>query len=244
MTGSTRERGASRISPYLSPGTYTFRVIAANSDGIWNNAGAALSSRRRGAVLPDDLVHRARGARHDGDRPSGLSLADRADAAATGRAGGVLPSSDRIAGEPSASASPRNCTTALGQTSAGDQEPRAGRWDVASRPAPMAKEQFDEISLAASQAIEEARRIAYDLRPYHLDRLGLTQSLEEMIERVAASTPIRFTVEASDARRCLHQGGRGDLLSHRPGERQQHRQAFAGERGGRRDSARRGCPSR
>jgi len=58
----------------------------------------------------------------------------------------------------------------------------------------MSKEQFDEISLTASQAIEEARRIAYDLRPYHLDRLGLTQSLEEMVERVAALTPIRFTV--------------------------------------------------
>jgi signal transduction histidine kinase len=57
-----------------------------------------------------------------------------------------------------------------------------------------AKEQFDEISEAASHAIDEARRIAYDLRPYHLDRLGLTQSLEEMIERVAASTSIRFTV--------------------------------------------------
>ena len=54
------------------------------------------------------------------------------------------------------------------------------------------KEQFDEISLTASQAIDEARRIAYDLRPYHLDRLGLTQSLEAMIESVAASTSIRF----------------------------------------------------
>ena len=48
---------------------------------------------------------------------------------------------------------------------------------------------------AASQAIDEARRIAYNLRPYHLDRLGLTQSIEEMIERVAASTSIQFTVD-------------------------------------------------
>ena len=66
---------------------------------------------------------------------------------------------------------------------------------MSPRDAPTAKEQFDEISQAASQAIEEARRIAYDLRPYHLDRLGLTQSLEEMIERVGASTPIRFTLK-------------------------------------------------
>ncbi len=29
--------------PYLPPGSYTFRVIAANSDGVWNNAGASIS---------------------------------------------------------------------------------------------------------------------------------------------------------------------------------------------------------
>ena len=29
--------------PYLPPGNYTFRVIAANSDGVWNNEGAELS---------------------------------------------------------------------------------------------------------------------------------------------------------------------------------------------------------
>ena len=105
----------------------------------------------------------------------------------------------------------------------------------------MAKEQFDEISQTASQAIDEARQIAYDLRPYHLDRLGLTQSLEEMIERVAASTSIRFTVKVPLLDGVFSKEGRGDLLSHRPGERQQHRQAFRRQRSGRCDSPRGGC---
>ena len=29
--------------PYLPPGSYTFRVIAANSDGVWNNEGASIN---------------------------------------------------------------------------------------------------------------------------------------------------------------------------------------------------------
>ncbi|MBV9036308.1 MAG: hypothetical protein JO182_17605 [Acidobacteriaceae bacterium] len=56
-----------------------------------------------------------------------------------------------------------------------------------------AKRQLDAISVSATQAIDEARQIAYGLRPYHLDRLGLQSSLEDMIERVAASSGIRFS---------------------------------------------------
>ncbi|MBS1795293.1 MAG: hypothetical protein JSS81_15660 [Acidobacteria bacterium] len=54
------------------------------------------------------------------------------------------------------------------------------------------REQFHNISEAATQAIEEVRQITYNLRPVHLNRLGLTQALEAMIETVAATTPIRF----------------------------------------------------
>jgi signal transduction histidine kinase/ligand-binding sensor domain-containing protein len=53
-------------------------------------------------------------------------------------------------------------------------------------------EQFKSISDAATQAIEEVRHITYNLRPYHLNRLGLTQAIEAMIELVAESTPIKF----------------------------------------------------
>jgi signal transduction histidine kinase len=54
------------------------------------------------------------------------------------------------------------------------------------------KKQLDEISLTASQAIEEVREISYNLRPYHLDELGLTKAIESMCERVAQASQIAF----------------------------------------------------
>lgn len=58
-------------------------------------------------------------------------------------------------------------------------------------------EQFQNISEVTTQAIEEVRQITYNLRPYHLNRLGLTQALEAMIEQVAASTSIIFETRIS-----------------------------------------------
>ena len=55
-----------------------------------------------------------------------------------------------------------------------------------------ANEQFDEISGAAAEAINEAREISYHLRPSQLERLGLTTSIIEMIEHIAAASGIRF----------------------------------------------------
>ena len=56
------------------------------------------------------------------------------------------------------------------------------------------KEQFDEIAASATQSIDEVRQIAYNLRPYHLDRLGLGPSIEAMTERIGAASDIDFTV--------------------------------------------------
>lgn len=57
------------------------------------------------------------------------------------------------------------------------------------------KEQFEEISASATQSIDEVKQIAYNLRPYHLDKLGLGTSIEAMTERLGASTNIEFTVD-------------------------------------------------
>jgi signal transduction histidine kinase len=57
------------------------------------------------------------------------------------------------------------------------------------------REQLDEINASATQAISEARAIAYNLRPLHLDRLGLTAVLEEMIEKVARASGIEFSAD-------------------------------------------------
>lgn len=50
-----------------------------------------------------------------------------------------------------------------------------------------------EISDTASQTIDEVRRIAYNLRPYQIDEIGLTRALEGMLKRLAATTEIRLT---------------------------------------------------
>ncbi|HYJ46515.1 MAG TPA: sensor histidine kinase, partial [Pyrinomonadaceae bacterium] len=54
---------------------------------------------------------------------------------------------------------------------------------------------LDEISTTASAAINEVREIAYNLGPYQLDRLGLGRTVVEMVERVASSSAINFSVE-------------------------------------------------
>jgi signal transduction histidine kinase/ligand-binding sensor domain-containing protein len=55
--------------------------------------------------------------------------------------------------------------------------------------------QLAEISETASAAIDEVREIAYNLRPYHLDELGLTKACESMLGRIAKSSTIGFVWE-------------------------------------------------
>ena len=49
------------------------------------------------------------------------------------------------------------------------------------------------ITTTASQAIAEVREIAYNLGPYHLERLGLAGTLTDMIRRVAEASSIGVT---------------------------------------------------
>lgn len=53
-------------------------------------------------------------------------------------------------------------------------------------------EQFKGISEVCSIALEETRRTAHQLGPQHLQQIGLTGAVDAMIDRVAASTGIRF----------------------------------------------------
>jgi signal transduction histidine kinase len=60
------------------------------------------------------------------------------------------------------------------------------------------RQQLDEISAVASQAIEEVRQITHDLRPYQLDRLGLTQALRALIHRMAENSITIFASHVDD----------------------------------------------
>jgi signal transduction histidine kinase len=60
------------------------------------------------------------------------------------------------------------------------------------------RQRLDEISDASSQAIEEVRQITHGLRPYQLDRLGLTQAIRASISRVTAGSSISFATRVEE----------------------------------------------
>jgi signal transduction histidine kinase len=57
------------------------------------------------------------------------------------------------------------------------------------------KEHLTEISNTASQALQETRDIIYDLRPYQIDRLGLTKAIESIIKKTESTTSIKFALD-------------------------------------------------
>jgi signal transduction histidine kinase len=62
----------------------------------------------------------------------------------------------------------------------------------------LLRQRLDEISGVASQAIEEVRQITHGLRPYQLDRLGLTQAIRATVSRTSANSPILFATRTDD----------------------------------------------
>lgn len=179
--------GARRVAYYsnLPPGAYTLRVAASNNDGVWNMDGAAVNIvvltpfwatwwfraasvvALAGVVL---LAHRR--------RVRGLQRRQALQEAFTRQ---LIESQEnerkRIA---------RELHDTLGQSLVLIKNQAAIGHD---RPA----EAMQEISAMAAQAIGEVKEIAYHLRPYQLDRLGLTRALEALVERVATSTALQVS---------------------------------------------------
>jgi signal transduction histidine kinase len=57
---------------------------------------------------------------------------------------------------------------------------------------PVMLDHLEKISTTASQAIEETREIAFNLRPHLLDRLGLTRTIESMLDKVFSAGGIDY----------------------------------------------------
>jgi signal transduction histidine kinase/ligand-binding sensor domain-containing protein len=178
---------------YLRPGQYTFKVIAANSDGIWNSKGAQLEI----VVLPAfyqtwwfrllaflalmggaglvfrhrlDQAHRARRAQEEFSR----RLIDSQE-----------QERKRIAAE---------LHDSLGQNLLVIKNYALMGLNAANGTNPT-REHLNEISDSATLAIEEVRQIAHNLRPYQLERLGLTNTLQAMLRQIANASDIGFTWE-------------------------------------------------
>jgi signal transduction histidine kinase len=58
--------------------------------------------------------------------------------------------------------------------------------------------QVAQISAAAAEGVEEVRKIAYGLRPYQIDRLGLRRALVALVEQSADSSGIPIAAEVGD----------------------------------------------
>lgn len=72
---------------------------------------------------------------------------------------------------------------------------------LAMQPAPeesVLQQRLDEISDCASRAIVEVREITHALRPYQLDRLGLTQTIRATVSQAAENSSILFASHADD----------------------------------------------
>ncbi len=59
------------------------------------------------------------------------------------------------------------------------------------------KTQLNEISQTASRAVENVRTIAYNLSPYHLDQLGLVESIKSMAQRLEGLADVCVTLDIS-----------------------------------------------
>jgi signal transduction histidine kinase len=191
------DAGTRRTAYYshLPPGSYTFQVAAAHSDGVWSPAVASLAL----TVLPPfyrtwwfQLLAAAAlaGSVHLGWHYRIRQL-ERGREAQQAFAGQLIASQEaerkRIAAELHDSLGQR--LVIIKNRALLLLRERAG----AAPLSPSQSEQIEEISSEASEAGREVREISYNLRPYRLDRLGLTAALRAMIEAASTSSSTNFT---------------------------------------------------
>ncbi len=61
-----------------------------------------------------------------------------------------------------------------------------------------ARKELSAISSVMGDAIREVRDIAHNLRPYQLDRIGLTRAIQSLLEKINDSLPIAIVAEIDD----------------------------------------------
>ncbi|MFN2493970.1 MAG: histidine kinase, partial [Pyrinomonadaceae bacterium] len=187
--------GTRRIAYYtnLRPGSYTFRVIASNNDGVWNQIGANSSLYLKPyfyqtywfyalAVLALAVVawqlyrFRVRGME--------------------AQFGAVLAERTRIA---------REFHDNLAQEMAGISVQLEVVARAMSPGEEKAKAQLDRVRMLVRHGIAEARRYVLDLRSSTLERKYLPTALSEAARRLTAETTVKAQVEVSGTFRPLSQ---------------------------------------
>jgi len=197
------EAGTRRTATYHrpSPGHHRFQVLAANNDGVWASRGAELRLR----VLPawwqtwpfQAGVTLSLTAAAFGAYRARIRTVTRARIVQEEFSRRLIGSQEaerrRIARELHDSLGQNllviKCRMALAQQQAGQPE--------------KAAEQLRQAAEMTSQTIREVRAISQNLRPFQLDELGLTKAIAANVQELAATTPIRFTVDLADLRGAL-----------------------------------------
>lgn len=181
---------------YLPPGEYTFKVIAANSDGLWNPEGAQL----RVVVLPafyQTWWFRALAL---------LALCGLAFAAYRWRIRQLRREQQRQVEFSrrliDAHESERGRLAGELHDSLGQDLLVIKNWALVGLTTTeednSAREMLTEIANATSHAIEDCREISHNLRPHQLDFIGLTEALRAMINKVAHSSGLQIEAQLDD----------------------------------------------
>lgn len=197
------EAGTRRTAfyPHLSPGNYTFHVAAANSDNVWNEQGATLLITVKPYFYQTRLfilacfavalilvygIYRRRFLQFERARRTQEDFSRRLiEAHETERR--------RVAAE---------LHDSIGQTLA--MIKNRAVFNSQNTKEKVTKEQFDQITQQSASAITEVREISYNLRPYLLDRLGLTKALKSLFGKTAESSQIKFETEIDDIDRLFN----------------------------------------
>ncbi|PWU08286.1 MAG: hypothetical protein C5B50_29850 [Verrucomicrobia bacterium] len=187
------EAGSLRLADFwrLAPGTYHFRVSASVAGGDWADPGASLAF----TVLPAwyqtswfrvllAMLVAGGAAGFYWRRVSRLQAQRTAQQNFSRR---LIESQElerkRIAAE---------LHDSLGQNLLVIKN----RADIAHKArASGAREEFGEISRVAGQALDEVREISQNLRPYQLDRLGLTRAVAGLVKKVGASSAVKCVAD-------------------------------------------------
>ena len=191
------DAGARRTAYYshLPPGAYTFTVIADNGEGVWNTAGKTLSIEVlprlyqtvwfRAAIVASLVALVWLSWRYR------IAEMKRGQAAQQAFSRQLIESEERerqrIAGELHDSLG-QNLLVVKNRALLGALAQQDGE----------ARKQFDEIGATVAQTLEEVRTIAYNLRPHHLEQLGLTTTIRAMLEKVAESSGIGMICDLDD----------------------------------------------
>jgi signal transduction histidine kinase/ligand-binding sensor domain-containing protein len=189
------DAGARRTAYYshVAPGTYTFRVIAENSDGVWNQEGKSLSFTVESPFyrtwwFQTLLAFAAAAIIFAAWRVRILQL-ERAHAAEQVFSRQLIASQEnerkRIAAELHDSLGQR--LVVIKNLALFAMKSKNG-----AATAENETQTFQEISEEASSAISETREISYNLRPFQLDRLGLTKAIEAMARKVSTGSGVRI----------------------------------------------------